>query len=95
MITTLLGFGVGVLISTFMLKRYYKEEIEALSRELFTAGTSNKIQSILDQQKREIVEDFVKYITTPLEFTDSGVKTNKITYDGIKFRAEQYLNNLK
>lgn len=51
-----------------------------------------QIEIAVMENRKKIVREFVKELTTPTCMTDTGICTDKITYDGIEYRAEKFLS---
>lgn len=54
----------------------------------------NFIEQIISERDKEILKEFVDYLIIPTEYPDTGITANKITYDGIKWRFEKFLQTL-
>lgn len=54
----------------------------------------NFIEQLISERDKEILKEFVDYLIIPTEYPDTGITANKITYDGIKWRFEKFLQTL-
>lgn len=74
------------------IQEFLEEESEKLADYL--GCNSSELKSELKHTINFILDKVEEELTTPTIYTDTGVETNKITYDGIKWRIKNIKESL-